>query len=172
MLNSHVPDGASPVRFHLLDRIDAWHPGERATGIKAITRTDGAAPDVACGWTGRTILIEAMAQLASYLLGDAEAREGRRVLSLMIGVDRLAFHADPRPGDRLALEARVAARGAEGARVEVAARVDGRELASGRLTFAFFAAESEQQARDFAWTWEHLLMLSRGAAGDPPTVLA
>lgn len=157
------------MRFHLLDRIDAWYPGERATGVKAVTRTDGAAPDVACGWTGRTMLIESLAQLASYLLGDAEARDGRRVLSLMIGVDRLAFHTDPRPGDRLALEARVAARGAEGARVEVSARVDDRPLCDGRLTFAFFAAESAEQARDFAWTWDHLLLLARGCVeGDPP----
>ena len=157
------------MRFHLLDRIDAWYPGERATGVKAVTRADGAAPDVAAGWTGRTILIEALAQLSSYLLGDAEAREGRRVLSLMIGVDKLAFHADPRPGDRLALEARVAARGAEGARVEVAARAGDRPVCDGRLTFAFFAATTPEQARDFAWTWDHLLLLARGCAeGDPP----
>ncbi len=161
------------MRFHLLDRIDAWYPGERATGIKAVTRTDGAAPDVATGWTGRTILIESLAQLASYLLGDTEAREGRRVLSLMIGVDRMAFQAEPRPGDRLALEARVVARGAEGARVEVRARAGERPVCDGRLTFAFFAAESAEQARDFAWTRDHLLLLARGCVeGDPPRGLA
>lgn len=157
------------MRFHLLDRIDAWYPGERARGVKAVTRTDGAAPDVAAGWTGRVILIESLAQLASYLLGDAEAREGRQVLSLMIGVDRLAFQADPRPGDRLVLDAAVLARGPEGARVAVAARADDQPVCEGRLTFAFFAAESPAQVRDFAWTQDHLRLLARGLAeGEPP----
>jgi hypothetical protein len=128
-------------------------------GVKAITRSDGAAPDRAVGFSGRTPLIEAMAQLAAYLLGDAEAREGRRVLSLMIGVDRLRFHDDPRPGDRLILDVRVAARGPEGARVEVTARADERPVADGRLTFAFFAAETPAQARDFDWTQAHLALL-------------
>ena len=150
------------MRFHLLDRIVAWHPGDRAVGVKAITRTDGVHADPATGFTGRTPIIEAMAQLASYLLGDAEARDGREGLSLLIGADRLAFHADPRPGDRLLLDARIAARGAEGARVEVRATVDDRPLAEGRLTFAFFAAETDAQRQDFGWTRDRLRQLMVG----------
>lgn len=131
-------------------------------GVKAITRADGAAADVATGFTGRTPLIESMAQLSSYLLGDAEAREGRRVLSLLIGVDKLRFHEDPRPGDRLILAARVAARGPEGARVEVTAHAGERPVADGRLSFAFISADTKEQEGDFAWTQQHLALLMRG----------
>jgi 3-hydroxymyristoyl/3-hydroxydecanoyl-(acyl carrier protein) dehydratase len=149
------------LRFHLVDRITAWYPGERAEGLKGVTRTDGALP--------RTLLIESLAQLASFLLGDSEAREGRKVLSLLTSVDRLGWQSDLHPGERAKLVATIASRRPEGARVLVEASVDDRPVASGQLGFIFFAAESEQQARDFAWTYELLLGLARDCeAGDPP----
>ena len=68
------------------------------------------------------------------------------------------------------LEARILSRRPEGAKVEVSATVGDRPLAEGRLGFVFFAAESPQQLRDFAWTYELLLALSAGCAeGVRPT---
>jgi hypothetical protein len=51
----------------------------------------------------------------------------------------------------------------------VEATVDGQPLAEGQIGFVFFAAASEQQARDFAWTYELLLQLASNCKeGTPP----
>jgi 3-hydroxyacyl-[acyl-carrier-protein] dehydratase len=150
------------VRFHLVDRITAWHPGSRAAGLKAVARTDA-------DQLPRTLLIESLAQLSSFLLGDSEARDGRKVLSLMTSVDRLKWHADLHPGQRARLETQILGRRPEGAKCAVTAHVDDRLIAEGQLGFVFFAAESEAQVKDFAWTYELLLALSAGCTeGTPP----
>ncbi|MDB5095773.1 MAG: hypothetical protein JWM80_194 [Cyanobacteria bacterium RYN_339] len=150
------------MRFHLVDSITAWHPGDRAEGLKAVARTDA-------DHFPRSLLIESLAQLSSFLLGDSEAREGRKVLSLMTSVDRLRWHADLQPGQRARLETRILGRRPEGAKCAVTAYLDDQPLAEGQLGFVFFAAESDAQARDFAWTYELLLQLaSRCQDGDPP----
>jgi len=150
------------VRFHLVDSITAWHPGERAEGLKAATRTDA-------DQFPRTLLIEALAQLSSFLLGDSEARDGRKVLSLMTSVDRMQWHRDLQPGQRARLQTRILGRRPEGAKCAVSASIDGEPLAEGQLGFVFFVAESEKQARDFAWTYELLLALSANCKeGTPP----
>lgn len=156
------------MRFHLVDRIDAWYPGDRATGIKCVSATD----DYMTGPTlPRTVLIESLAQLSSFLLGDSESREGRLVLSLMTGVEQMKFHTDARPGDRLQLDAKIQARRSEGARLTVAAKSTpgNRPICEGRLLFAFYEATAPEQLRDFAWTYDLLLALTRGGCeGDPP----
>lgn len=159
------------LRFHLVDSIIAWHPRERAVGIKALARADAFMADQPA--LPRTLLIEALAQLSSFLLGDAEARDGRHVLSLMTSVDRLTWHADLYPGERARLEARITSRRPEGARLLVRVDVEGltpaRPLAEGQLGFVFFPAASEAQQREFAWTHELLVTLAAGCReGEAP----
>jgi 3-hydroxymyristoyl/3-hydroxydecanoyl-(acyl carrier protein) dehydratase len=155
------------LRFNLVDTITAWHPGVRAEGLKAATRTDDFMAQTAV--FPRTLLIESLAQLSSFLLGDSEAREGRRVLSLMTSLDKMTWHGDLQPGERATLLVEIMTRRPEGARLAVSARAGDRPLADGRLGFVFFAAESEQQAQEFAWTYELLLQLAAPCTiGDPP----
>ena len=150
------------MRFHLVDRITAWHPGEKAEGLKAVARTE-------VDLLPRTLLIESLAQLSSFLLGDSEARGGRQVLSLMTSVDRMRWHTDLHAGERARLQAHILGRRPEGAKVAVSAHVGDRTVAEGQLGFVFFAAESDAQVRDFAWTYELLLQLSSACTvGDPP----
>lgn len=154
------------MRFNLVDRITAWHPRERAEGLKTATLTDGFPGS---GALPRSLLIESLAQLSSFLLGDAEARDGRRVLSLMTTVDRMAWHGDLEPGERATLSVTVLSRRPEGAKVSATARVGDRPLATGQLGFVFFPAATDAQAAEFAWTYELLLQLSAGCQdGDPP----
>lgn len=155
------------MRFYLIDRIEAWYPGERAEGVKCLTRADSFMEQ--CRVMPRSLLIESLAQLSSYLLGDSEGREGRRVLSLMTGVDTLSWHADIRPGDKVRLKAEILMRRPEGAKVAVEAWVGETCVAEGRLGFVFFAAESEAQAQEFSWTEAMLLRLTAECReGDPP----
>jgi 3-hydroxymyristoyl/3-hydroxydecanoyl-(acyl carrier protein) dehydratase len=155
------------LRFHLVDRITAWHPGERAQGVKALARTDEYLELSAA--LPRTLLIESLAQLSSFLLGDSCAREGRLVLSLMTSVDHMAWQGDLYPGECATLQTDVLSRREEGARMSVSARVGDRPLANGRLGFIFFAAESAQQAQEFAWTYNLLLQLTQACTeGNPP----
>lgn len=151
------------MRFHLVDSITAWHPGESAEGLKAVARTNADN-------FPRTLLIEALAQLSSFLLGDSEARDGRKVLSLMTSVDRMQWHQELHPGQRARLRTRILGRRPEGARCAVEATVDGQPLAEGQIGFVFFEAQSDAQARDFAWTYELLLQLASNCReGTPPT---
>ena len=155
------------MRFHLVDGITAWYPGERAEGVKALSLTDAYVERA--GLLPRAFMIEALAQLSSFLLGEAEARDGRKVLSLVTSVDQLQYHGDVRAGDRATLAVEVLARRPEGARVRGRVTGGDRLVAEGRLGFVFFAASSPEQAREFAWTYELLLALIRpGCLGTPP----
>jgi acyl-CoA thioesterase FadM len=148
------------LRFFLVDRIVAWHPGASAEGVKAFARTTE---------TGALLAVESLAQLSSLLLGDTLWREGREALSLMTMIERMEFRSAVRPGDRLCLSATIAARRPEGAKVEVEATRDAEVVCTGRLGFAFFEAEHPAQREEFQWTRELLLRLSAECLrGDPP----
>lgn len=154
------------MRFYLVDRIDVWYPGVRAEGVKGVTRTD----EISGEGLPSTLVVEALAQLSSYLLGDTLLREGRQALSLMTMIDRLEFGAGVYPGEQLQLCADLVARREEGARVEVKAAVRDRMVCKGVLGFAFFEAKTPQQAAEFRWTRELLYQLTAGCReGQPPS---
>lgn len=157
--------GSKSLRFYLVDRIDVWYPGVRAEGVKGVTRTNEVSGD----GMPSTLVVEGMAQLSSYLLGDTLLREGRQALSLMTMIDRLEFGAAVYPGEQLQLYANLIARRAEGARMAVRATVQDRMVCQGVLGFAFFEAETPQQAAEFQWTRDLLYHLTAGCReGDPP----
>lgn len=148
------------MRYYLVDRIVAWHPGMSAEGVKAYARTTETRP---------MLTVESLAQLSSFLLGDTLWREDRQALSLMTMIDRLEFKTDVRPGDRLDLSATIAARRPEGAKVAVKATRDREVVCSGVLSFAFFEAAHPRQREEFQWTRDLLIQLSADCeVGDPP----
>ncbi|RCK81279.1 MAG: 3-hydroxyacyl-[acyl-carrier-protein] dehydratase, FabZ form [Candidatus Ozemobacter sibiricus] len=123
------------MRFYFVDRITDLVPGQRIRGYKNVAMSE---PYFATHFPGfpvvpGVVLIEAMAQLAGLLVETTpEGKDRKALLSI---VDRVKFKKMVRPGDRVDLAADLVLIDEEGARVEVAASVDGEAIAQTRLTF-------------------------------------
>jgi 3-hydroxyacyl-[acyl-carrier-protein] dehydratase len=83
------------VRFHLIDRIDAYEPFRSVRGRKLTSvgedLWDGADPVLL-----PPLVLEALCQTASWLI--VASTEGRRRAALL-QLGSVAFHGDVRPGD-------------------------------------------------------------------------
>ncbi len=159
------------MRFHLVDRIEAWYPGERAVGIKCLTMTEDYLEQHFPGWPVMpgVLLLESLAQLSGYLLGDTEAREGRRILAIMSMVEKAKFRKMVRPGDQVWLHATIANRGPDAAKVDVKALVDGEPVCDARILFTYWTPEDGGMQRDLEVRHQNLLSLCRYCVeGDPP----
>lgn len=159
------------MRFYLVDRIEAWHPGERAEGIKCLTMTEDYLEQHFPGWPVMpgVLLLESLAQLSGYLLGDTEARAGRRILAIMSMVEKAKFRKMVRPGDQVRLHATIASRGEDAAKVDVKATVDGEAVCDARILFTYWTPEDPGMLRDLEIRHQNLLALCRYCTeGDPP----
>lgn len=159
------------VRFYLVDRVEAWFPGERAEGIKCLTMTEEYLEQHFPGWPVMpgVLLLESLAQLSGYLLGDTEAREGRRILAIMSMVEKAKFRKMVRPGDQVRLFTTISRRTPEAAHVEAKALVDGEVVCDARLLFTYWAPEDPGMIRDLEIRHQNLLTLCQFCeVGDPP----
>ncbi|MEU4246719.1 hypothetical protein AB0F15_04840 [Amycolatopsis sp. NPDC026612] len=109
------------MRFHLIDRIDAYEPFRSVRGRKLTSVGEDL-------WDGPDpvlpppLVLEALCQAASWLI--VASTEGRRRAALL-QLGSVAFHGDVRPGDVIELAGEVDAMTDEMAVLSGTATVDG-----------------------------------------------
>jgi len=120
--------------FLLVDRIVELNPGVSARGYKLISCNE---PWLQCPGLlsiPPAYIIEALAQLSGCIV--LEPREVPRQPPYFAGIDRARFRGLVLPGDRLELDAWIAAQRRSITKVEGRAKVDGRVVCSALLSFA------------------------------------
>lgn len=108
-------------------------------------------------------LLEGLAQTAGVLLS---VTTGGERLALMVSVERARFTAFARPGDQVRLEVEVESLDEALARVRGSATVDGRALASARLTFKLVDPDTLIPPA-FRPLWQHGMDLWQGRYLEP-----
>src|SRR4051812_2369887 len=91
------------MRFHLIDRIDAWEPGRRLTGRKVTSLAEEFWAPAPCGGVvmPRSLVLEALCQAGTWLV-MMSTDHARRAALLSVG--EVTFHGDVHPGDILAVD--------------------------------------------------------------------
>ncbi len=114
------------MRFHLIDRIDAWDAG-RAISARKLTswledfwRDEGDGPRMPA-----PLVLEALCQAGTWLI---IASTGVRRRAALLSVDGVSFHEPVRPGDVLLLEGTVESLSDETAVLSGTASVNGRTV--------------------------------------------
>jgi 3-hydroxyacyl-[acyl-carrier-protein] dehydratase len=122
--------------FLLVDRITELEPDKRIVGIKNVTQNErylshqaGERPALP-----PTILTEAVAQVGAILI--LSKPENREKLIFFMGIDRVRYRRAVYPGDVVEIEARVRRLRSRMGQFEGFARVNGRVVVDGRMTFA------------------------------------
>lgn len=147
------------MRYFLLDKITAFEPNTFASGVKNVSLSDEVLHDhfpdhpIFPG----ALLLEAMAQLAGFLLESGRADAPER--AILVQVEKAKFHAPAGPGDQILLKVTLAQRLEAAAQVEAEAHVAERCIARARLTFMLRQVAStrvtEQRATLYRiWTRE------------------
>ena len=122
--------------FLLVDRITELEPDKRIVGIKNVSLNErylshqsgerAALPP--------TILTEAVAQVGAILI--LSKAENREKLIFFMGIERVRYRQPVYPGDVVEIEARVKRLRSRMGQLEGLARVNGRIVVSGTMTFA------------------------------------
>ena len=127
--------------FLLVDRITELQPDRRIVGIKNVSRNErylshrpGGRPALP-----PTILTECIAQVGAILI--LWKPENREKLPLFRSIERVRFRSPVYAGDVVEIEARVKRLRSRMGQLEGFARVDGRIVVSGTMTFALGAAQ-------------------------------
>jgi 3-hydroxyacyl-[acyl-carrier-protein] dehydratase len=122
--------------FLLVDRITELEPDKRIVGIKNVTlnerylsRQPGEPPALP-----PTILTEAIAQVGAILI--LSKPENRDKVPLFMGIERVRYRHPVCPGDIVEIEARVKRLRSRMGQLYGFARVNGRTVVSGTMTFA------------------------------------
>ena len=130
--------------FLLVDRITELEPDKRIVGIKNVSlnerylsRHPGVGPALP-----PTILTEAVAQVGAILI--LSKAENREKLIFFMGIDRVRFRHPVRPGDTVEIEARVKRLRRSMGQLEGVARVGGRIVVDGVMTFALGPTTGQQ----------------------------
>ncbi|PYR58359.1 MAG: 3-hydroxyacyl-[acyl-carrier-protein] dehydratase FabZ [Acidobacteria bacterium] len=122
--------------FLLVDRITEFEPDKRIVGIKNVTlserylaRRDGESPVLP-----PTILTEAIAQVGAILI--LAKPENREKLPYFMGIERVRYRRPVHPGDVVVIEALVRRLRSRWGVLHGIARVDGKVVVEGTMTFA------------------------------------
>ena len=122
--------------FLLVDRVTEFEPDKRIVGIKNVSlnerylsHTPGERPVLP-----PTILTEAIAQVGAILI--LSKAENRDKLIYFRAIERVRFRHPVRPGDRIEIEAVVKRLRSRMGVLSGQARVDGKIVCYGRMTFA------------------------------------
>jgi 3-hydroxymyristoyl/3-hydroxydecanoyl-(acyl carrier protein) dehydratase len=142
---SHSSPAGSPHRFPfvLFDRASTRGTAE-ASAIRLVSAGDALCEGAVGTTFAQSLLIEAMAQAATLF-----AEEGAGApTGLLAGLSGVTFGRPPRPGDRLAVEARLAQR--FGGMIRVSGRVTAGDdlLAEGDVLIALRGSEASPEAGD------------------------
>jgi 3-hydroxyacyl-[acyl-carrier-protein] dehydratase len=129
--------------FLLVDRVTEFEPDKRIVGIKNVSssernlsRMPGEAPTLP-----PTILTEAIAQLGAILI--LAKPENREKLPFFAGIERVRFYGSVHPGDVVEMEAIVRRLRSRMGVLSGVARVNGRVVCRGTMTFALGRKGSE-----------------------------
>ena len=122
--------------FLLVDRITELEPDKRIVGIKNVSlnerylsRQPGLPPTLP-----PTMLTESVAQVGAILI--LSKPENREKLIYFMGIDRVRYRRPVHAGDDIEIEARVMRLRSRMGQLEGVARVDGRVVMDGTMTFA------------------------------------
>ena len=129
--------------FLLVDRIVELEPDKRIVGIKNVSSgerflaagTDGQPPALP-----PTILTEAIAQVGAILI--LSKPENRNKIPLFVGIERVRYRRAVCPGDVVEIEARVKRLRSRMGQLYGFARVNGKVVLNGTMTFALGPASS------------------------------
>jgi 3-hydroxyacyl-[acyl-carrier-protein] dehydratase len=122
--------------FLLVDRIIEFEPDKRIVGIKNVTLNER---HLAPAGDGRptlppTILTEAVAQVGAIMI--LAKPENREKLIYFMGIERVRYRRPVHPGDQVVIEALVRRLRSRMGMLRGIARVDGRVVCEGTMTFA------------------------------------
>ena len=122
--------------FLFVDRITAFEPDRRIVGVKAVSlnETTLARTPSGSGVLPFAILTEAVAQVGAILV--LAKPENRRRLPFFAGIERVRYRLPVRPGDVVVIEARVLRLRSRMGLLEGEAKVNGRVVMEGKMTFA------------------------------------
>ena len=122
--------------FLLVDRVTAFEPDKRIVGVKNVSLNErylwhaaGERPVLP-----PTILTEAIAQTGAILI--LSKPENREKLIFFMGIDRVRYRRPVHPGDVVEIEAIVKRLRSRMGVLSGAARVNGRVVCDGTMTFA------------------------------------
>ena len=122
--------------FLLVDRVTELEPDRRIVGIKNVSlnerylaHRDGEPPVLP-----PTILTEAVAQVGAIMI--LAKPENREKLIYFMGIDRVRYRLPVHPGDQVVIEAIVRRLRGRMGQLRGIARVDGRVVVDGTMTFA------------------------------------
>jgi len=122
--------------FLLVDRVTECEPDKRIVGVKNVSLNERYL------WHGRgeepvlpaTILTEAIAQVGAILI--LSKPENAEKLIFFMGIERVRYRRQVHPGDVVEIEAVVKRLRSRMGVLSGAARVDGKGVCHGRMTFA------------------------------------
>ncbi len=122
--------------FLLVDRITELEVDKRIVGIKNVSANERYLSHEADGTRvlPPTILIEAVAQVGAILV--LAKPENRQRLPFFAGIERVRYRRPVHPGDVVVIEAVVVRLRSRMGLLKGTARVDGRLIADGSMTFA------------------------------------
>lgn len=125
--------------FLLVDRITELEPDTRIVGIKNVSANERylSQPRGERPVLPPTILTEAVAQVGAILI--LSKPENRQKLIVFMGIERVRYHVPVHPGDVVEIEARVKRLRSRMGRLDGFARVNGKVVISGTMTFALGA---------------------------------
>jgi 3-hydroxyacyl-[acyl-carrier-protein] dehydratase len=133
------------MRYILLDRITEAVPGKLARGLKAVTLTDEVLHDHFPDFPilPGALLVEAVAQLAGFLLEISENKPGEEPRrALLVQIDRAKFYKPAQPGDSVELFAELSQGLDAAAKLTVGADIRGEKAMRGTLTFMLRTIDS------------------------------
>ncbi len=132
--------------FLLVDRVTEFEPDKRIVGIKNVSLNErylAHPPEGGRPIFPPTILTEAVAQVGAILI--LSKPENREKLIFFMGIERVRFRQPVHPGDVVEIEAVVKRLRSRMGVLRGVARVDGRVVVSGTMTFALGPRGSQQE---------------------------
>ena len=128
--------------FLLVDRITELEVDKRIVGIKNVSLNERYLSDAVNGLRALppTILTEAIAQVGAILI--LAKPENRQRLPFFAGIERVRYRRPVRPGDVVVIEASVVRLRSRMGMLKGIARVDGKSVIDGTMTFALGPAQT------------------------------
>ncbi|PYQ94615.1 MAG: 3-hydroxyacyl-[acyl-carrier-protein] dehydratase FabZ [Acidobacteria bacterium] len=122
--------------FLLVDRITELEVDKRIVGIKNVSLNERYLSHTADGSPvlPSTILTEAIAQVGAIMI--LAKPENRQRLPYFMGIERVRYRRAVRPGDVVVIEVDVVRLRSRMGRLKGVARVDGKSVIDGTMTFA------------------------------------
>jgi 3-hydroxyacyl-[acyl-carrier-protein] dehydratase len=132
--------------FLLVDRIVELEPDKRIVGVKMVSRNERylSHPPGEAAVLPSTILTEAIAQVGAILI--LAKPENRDRLIYFMGIDKVRYKRPVHPGDVVEIEALAGRMRSRMGQLRGIARVDGKVVAEGRMTFALGGHADGRQA--------------------------